>query len=113
MQITFDPDKNDRNIQERGLPFMLVSEMDWATAYIVEGPINTSCAWSTEMDWATAYIVEDQREDYGERRFRVPGCINGRLHAAVFTPRADKLQVISLRKANSRKVKIYEKTLES
>ncbi|MFN5350137.1 MAG: BrnT family toxin, partial [Polaromonas sp.] len=52
-------------------------------------------------------------KDYGERRFRVPGCINGRLHAAVSTPRADKLHVISLRKANSREVKIYEKTLES
>jgi hypothetical protein len=91
MQITFDPDKNDRNIQERGLAFMLVSE----------------------MDWTTAYIGEDQRKDYGERRFRVLGCINGRLHAAVFTPRdKDKLHVISLRKANSREVKIYEKTLE-
>lgn len=91
MQITFDPDKNDRNIQEWGLAFMLVSE----------------------MDWATAYIGEDQRKNYGERRFRVLGCINGRLYAAVFTPRADRLHVISLRKANSREVKIYEKTLES
>ena len=51
MQITFDPDKNDRNIQERGLAFLLVSE----------------------MDWGTAYIGEDQRKDYGERRFRVLG----------------------------------------
>lgn len=91
MQITFVPDKNDRNIQGRGLAFMSMSE----------------------MDWATAYIGEDQRKDYGEPRFRVLGCINGRLHAAVFTPRADKLHVISLRKANSREVKIYEKTLES
>ena len=91
MQITFDPDKNDRNIQERGLAFLLVSE----------------------MDWETAYIGEDQRKDYGERRFRVLGCINGQLYAAVFTPRADKLHVISLRKANSREVRIYEKTFES
>ena len=90
MRITFDPDKNDRNIQDRGLAFMLVSE----------------------MDWATAYIGEDQRKNYGERRFRVLGCINGRLHAAVFTPRADKLHMISLRKAKSRDVKVYEKTLE-
>ena len=51
MQITFDPDKNDRNIQELGLAFLLVSE----------------------MDWGTAYIGEDQRKDYGERRFRVLG----------------------------------------
>ena len=91
MQLTFDPVKNDRNIQDRGLAFMLVSE----------------------MDWATAYIGEDQRKDYGERRFRVLGCINGRLYAAIFTPRVGKIHVISLRKANSREVKVYEKTLES
>lgn len=91
IQLTFDSGKNGKNIQERGLAFTLVSE----------------------MDWATAYIGEDQRQDYGERRFRVLGCINGRLYAAVFTPRADKLHVISLRKANSREVTVYEKTLES
>ena len=87
----FDPVKNDRDIQERGLVFMLMSE----------------------MDWATAYIGEDQRKDYGERRFRVSGCINDRLSAAAFNPRAHKLHVISLRKGNSREVKVYEKTLES
>ena len=91
MQLTFDPLKNDRNIQERGLAFVLLSE----------------------LDWATAYLVEDERQDYGERRFRVLGCVSGRLHAAVFTPRTDKLHVISLRKANSREVKLYEKTFES
>ena len=91
MQLTFDPLKNDRNIQERGLAFMLLSE----------------------LDWATAYLAEDKRKDYGERRFRVLGCIGRRLYAAVFTPRADKLHVISLRKANSREVKLYEKALKS
>ena len=91
MQLTFDPVKNDRNIQDRGLVFQLVSD----------------------VDWATAYIDEDQSKDYGERRFRSLGCINGRLYAAVFTPRVDKIHVISLRKANSREVKVYEKTLES
>ena len=90
MQLTFDETKNDRNIQERGLRFALLAE----------------------LDWATAYIREDERIDYGERRFRVFGCINGRLHAAVFTPRTNKIHVISLRKANSREVKVYEKTLE-
>ena len=91
MQLTFDPVKNDRNIQDRGLAFQLVSD----------------------VDWAKAYIDEDQRKDYGERRFRLLGCINGRLYAVVFTPSVDKIHVISLRKANSREVKVYEKTLES
>jgi uncharacterized DUF497 family protein len=113
MQLTFDPVKNDRNIKDRGITFMLMSEMDWANAYIVEETSQLRRCRCPEMDWANAYIVEDQRNDYGERRFRVLGRINGRLHAAVFTPRVDKIHVISLRKANSREVKIYEKTIES
>ena len=88
MQLSFYPNKNDRNVQERGLDFSLASE----------------------LDWATAVIEEDTRENYGEQRFRVLGCIGGRLYAIVFTPRAGKLHIISLRKANSREVKRYEKT---
>ena len=65
MQLTFDPAKNDRNVQERGLSFMLLSE----------------------FDWAKAYLVEDKRQDYGERRLRGFGLHSGsvvrrRIHAA-------------------------------
>jgi uncharacterized protein len=88
MQLSFDPDKNERNIQERGLDFNLV----------------------TDLDWATALIDEDTRHNYGERRYRVLGCIGERLYALIFTPRADKVHVISLRKANAREVKHYGKT---
>ena len=28
---------------------------------------------------ATAYLAKDKRQDYGERRFRVLGCIGGRV----------------------------------
>ena len=88
MQLSFDPAKNARNIEERGLTFNLVSE----------------------LNWANAVIEEDTRKDYGERRFRVLGCIDERLYAVVFTPRANKLHIISLRKANSREVESYGKT---
>ena len=54
-----------------------------------------------QLDWATALIEEDTRKAYG-----------GRLHAAVFTPRAGKAHVISLRKANTREVKRHEKTTQ-
>ena len=91
MQLSFDPAKNERNIDERGLAFNLV----------------------LELDWANAVINEDTRKNYGERRFRVLGCINERLYAVVFTPRADKLHIISLRKANSREVERYGKTPKS
>ncbi|MBH1975899.1 MAG: BrnT family toxin, partial [Rhodocyclales bacterium] len=60
-----------------------------------------------QLDWSAALIEEDVRKDYGERRYRALGFIGDRLHAVVFTPRADKVHVISLRKANQREVKIY------
>ena len=34
MAITFDPEKNARNIAERGLSFERVADLDWATAVI-------------------------------------------------------------------------------
>jgi uncharacterized DUF497 family protein len=91
VDITFDPAKNERNVAERGLPFSRVDQ----------------------LDWSSALISEDVRKEYGERRFRVLGLIEGRLHAVVFTPRADKVHVISLRKANSREVRLYEQEIES
>lgn len=48
MQITYDPAKDARNVEERGLPFALVRD----------------------FEWSTALIVEDDRFDYGECRYR-------------------------------------------
>ncbi|MGB7739324.1 MAG: BrnT family toxin [Steroidobacteraceae bacterium] len=86
MPISFDPRKNERNIAERGLSFELVEE----------------------FEWDSALVVEDARRDYGERRFQALGLIADRLHALVFTPRAGRVHVISLRKANRREVRLYE-----
>ena len=88
MDISFDLGKSLRNEVERGLPFSLVQS----------------------LDWDSALIKEDTRQDYGERRFLVLGRIHARLHALVFTPRNDKVHVISLRKANHREVRQYEQT---
>jgi uncharacterized DUF497 family protein len=84
--ISFDAAKNERNIVTRGI------SLERAVAF----------------EWDTALIVEDIRKDYGERRFQALGLIDGRLHVLVFTPRAAKTHVISLRKANKREVKRYE-----
>ena len=89
--ISYDPDKDAANVSLRGLPFVLVDR----------------------LDWDTALIDEDLRHDYGERRFRVLGFIDHRLQAVVFTPRADKVHVISLRKANLSEVKRYAKATGS
>lgn len=86
VNISFDPAKSASNERERGLPFSLVEQ----------------------LDWSDAVIKEDDRKDYGERRYRVLGFIGDRLHAVVFTPRAGKMHVISLRKANKREVKQHE-----
>ena len=86
MEISFDPVKSDRNVTDRGLPFTLLEQ----------------------MDWSGAVIKEDVRKTYGERRYLALGMIGDRLHAVVFTPRAGKVHVISLRKANQREVKDYE-----
>ena len=86
MEISIDLAKNERNLADRGLPFTLVEQ----------------------LEWAGAIIEEDVRKNYGERRYLALGFIESRLHAVVFTPRAGKVHVISLRKANQREVKDYE-----
>jgi hypothetical protein len=84
-----DPEKERRNIAERGLSLDLAEQLDWTTALI----------------W------EDLRREYGERRYCVLGWIEDRLHSVVFTPRHGKPRVISLRKANKREVSRYEKAI--
>src|SRR5713101_1038171 len=87
MAVPFDPEKNAKNIAERGLSFERVAE----------------------LDWDTAMIAEDTRRDYGEPRLLVMARLDGRLHAAVVTPRGEDLHVISFRRANKREAKRYGK----
>ena len=91
MEVEFDPDKNERNIRERGLSFELAAE----------------------FDFESALIREDTRRDYGESRFRSLGFIGPELHALVFTVRGDALRIISLRKANRRERTLYEEVSKS
>lgn len=87
MAVTFDPEKDAKNRAEHGLSFERVAE----------------------LEWDTAVVREDTRRDYGETRLLVMARLDGRLHAAVVTPRGEDLHVISLRKANKREVKRYGK----
>jgi uncharacterized DUF497 family protein len=91
VEISFDPDKDERNIRERGLPFELAAE----------------------FDFESAVTTEDTRRDYGERRFRSLGFIGADLHALVFTVRGDAMRIISLRKANRKERARHEKNSES
>ncbi len=85
LRIEFDANKSQHNGRERRLPFTMASE----------------------FDFSTALVAEDRRSDYPERRFVALGQIGRRLHVMCFTPIADGIRVISLRKANSREVKTY------
>ena len=49
----------------------------------------------------------DYRHDYGEIRFITLGSLTGRVVVLVHTTRGDRVRIISMRKANERKKKIY------
>ena len=86
MFITYDQNKNRRNIEDRGLSFDRVAD----------------------LDWNNAWIYEDTRNDYNEIRYIGFGMPGGRLHVVCFTETEQGIRVISFRKANSREVKCYE-----
>jgi uncharacterized DUF497 family protein len=91
MEIEYDPQKNARNIAERGLSFDTV----------------------TRFDFETALFSVDVRHDYGETRYRALGLIDSRLHALVFVETTYGIRVISLRKANRREVRRYDQATRS
>ena len=63
-----------------------------------------------KFEFETALTAEDDRFDYGEQRWRSLGLIDNRHYVLVFTMRGSAVRIISLRKANSREVREYEKS---
>jgi uncharacterized DUF497 family protein len=86
VRIEYDADKSARNEEIRGLSFDLVDG----------------------FDWDSAMVLQDTRRAYPEPRYQAIGLLGKRLHVVVFTPIADGIRVISLRRANSREGKRYE-----
>lgn len=86
MFITYDPNKNQRNIEDRNLNF----------------------GQAAELDWDNAWIYEDERNDYGEVRYVAYSKLGKRLHFICFSETEEGIRVISFRKANRREVKVYE-----
>ncbi|NKE69121.1 BrnT family toxin [Ramlibacter sp. RBP-2] len=80
MRVTYDPEKRERTLRERGLDF------EDAT-FIFAGP---------------TLEVEDTRKDYGEARIICYGYLAGRLVVDGYTPRGAARHVFSMRKANAR-----------
>ncbi|MEI6730722.1 MAG: BrnT family toxin [Pseudomonadota bacterium] len=87
MNIEFDTAKDAANQMEHGISLIVASE----------------------FDFSTALQIEDNRKDYGEVRTIALGYIGNRLHVLVYTMRGNIFRPISLRKANQRERKRYEK----
>jgi uncharacterized DUF497 family protein len=71
------------------------------------------------LDFADAELVlagpcvtfVDDRFDYGEERLVTLGLLAGRVVAIAHAPRGEATRIISMRKANRREQKIYQKRL--
>ncbi len=83
--VTFDAVKSEKNARDRGLPFTMAAD----------------------IDFATALAVEDTRHAYPERRFILTGWLGAALVVCCYTPVPGGLRVISLRRANARERKRY------
>lgn len=80
MRVTYDPEKRERTLQERGLDFE-------DAKFVFSGP---------------TLEVEDTRKEYGEARIICYGYLAGRLVVVGYTPRGAARHVFSMRKANAR-----------
>jgi uncharacterized DUF497 family protein len=63
MEITYDLEKNSKNVLERDLPFSKVAH----------------------FNWHTATFKEDQRKNYPELKFVAVGYLEDRLHVLCFS----------------------------
>ena len=80
MRVTYDPEKRERTLRERGL--------DFEDAALVFAGVTLE--------------IEDTRKDYGEDRIICFGRLAGRMVVVGYTPRGADRHVFSMRKANAR-----------
>ena len=80
MRVTYDPEKRERTLEERGLDFE-------DAKFVFSG---------------ATLEVEDTRKDYGEARIICFGYLAGRMVVVGYTPRGAVRHVFSMRKANDR-----------
>jgi uncharacterized DUF497 family protein len=89
MEISFDPEKRDWTLRERGLDFI--------DAPKVLGGLRIE--------------QEDDRLDYGEVRIMTVGFLENRMLVVIWTQRSAVRHIISMRKANSREQAKYQTRL--
>lgn len=88
--ITFDPKKDKDNKKKHSISLSRAEDFDFEDAL---------------------YLIDD-REDYGEIRFRAIGLLDAKLYALVFADDEEghELRAISLRKATKREAKEYKES---
>ena len=88
MAILFDPGKDAANKRKHGI----------------------SLSRAEDFDFEAAVFVIDDREDYGEVRFRAVGFLDDRLYSLVFMLDGENVRAISLRKATRHEAKEYKES---
>ncbi len=81
--ITFDPRKEQANVEKHGISLSRAGDMEIAA------------------------VIEDDRKDYGEKRYRAFGFLDGVAHCLAFTVREGAVRAISLRRAHAKELKRY------
>lgn len=69
---------------------------------------NLDFADVARVDPASIVTSADTRHDYGEQRFSSFGYLDDSLVNFVWTPRGDRIRIISMRRANDRERKKYQ-----
>jgi len=81
-KYSWDPKKREQNIKERGLDFVDLAGKIFADPNVV--------------------IKSDDRNEYGEDRYTAYGLVNEERLCVCFTPREDKLHLITIFRVNKR-----------
>jgi len=83
MKIEFDPEKDAINLAKHGVSLARAADLEILA------------------------FIEDDRNDYGEVRYRAWGLIDSRAYCLAFTDRNGTLRAISLRRAHKREMDRY------
>lgn len=90
VKITYDPNKRENTLKERGLDFLDAS-------LVFNGAV---------------YEFEDTREDYQEKRIIAVGHLAGGMVIVGYVKRSNTRHIFSMRKANEREIKRYQEQFE-
>ena len=88
MPVEFDADKDRTNLAKHGISL------------------------ARAVDLEILAVLPDDREEYGELRYRAWGLIDGEAHCLAFTTRNGMVRAISLRRAHRKEMQRYVRKAE-